>query len=123
MTSLTTADGWGYGVELEPRTRSQHNLKKEREELVLSRNPLIEEIQTTEMYRDGIAVWYWTRVSKAKERENEEITGSKDICWTTYLLRWGDVEFCDEDGTVWGPNLDDGTIDLSHPLVQEFFAV
>ena len=74
---------------------------------MLSRNPLIEEIQTTEMYRDGIAVWYWTRVSKAKERENEEITGSKDICWATYLaLDWrrtharGTVIFVRFPGTV-----------------------
>ena len=122
MTSMTTADGWGYGVDHEPRTRSEHQLKKEREVLVSSMIPIHDEIRTTEMYRDGIPLWYWDRVSKAKERENEEITGTKDICWATYLLRWQDVEYCDEDGTVWGPNLDDGTIDLSHPLVQEFLS-
>ena len=122
MTSLTTADGWGYGVELEPRTRSEHNLKKEREKMVCSRKPMIDEIASTEMYRDGIAIWYWDRVSKQRERENEEITGSKDICWATYLCRWRDVEYCDDTGTVWGPNLDDGTIDFSHPLVQKFYA-
>ena len=121
MTSLSTAHGWGYGVELEPRTRSEHNLKTEREKMVCSRKPMLDEIASTEMYRDGIAMWYWDRVSKQRERENEEITGSKDICWATYLLRWGEVEYCDDTGTVWGPNLDDGTIDFSHPLVHEFF--
>ena len=122
MTSLTTADGWGYGVELEPRTRSEHNLKTEREALVSSRKPMLDEIASTEMYRDGIAMWYWDRKALEMERDNEEITGSKEIGWATYLLRWRDVEYCDEDGTIWGPNLDDGTIDLSHPLVQEFLS-
>ena len=120
MTSLTTADGWGYGVELEPRTRSEHNLKKEREALVLSMKPMLDEIASTEMYRDGCAMWYGARKALEMERENEEITGSKDIGWATYLCRWRDVEYCDEDGTVWGTYLDDMPIDLSHPLVQEY---
>ena len=105
MTSMTTADGWGYGVDHEPRTRSEHQLKKEREALVSSMIPIHDEIRTTEMYRDGFPMWYWDRVSKAKERENEEITAVP--AGPTPPTHWG---------WVWGGR------GLSHPLVQEFLS-
>ena len=72
---MTTADGWGYGVDHEPRTRSEHKLKTEREALVLSRNPLIDEIRTTEMYDRRFFQRYWSCAALDQtERHNEEIT-------------------------------------------------
>ena len=127
MTSMTTADGWGYGVDHEPRTRSEHQLKNEREELVSSRTPIFAEIMGVMVSPAG--EWgtrghgYYAEWAKQVSRDNEDIMGSKDISWISYLstwIYWRDVEYCDEDGTVWGTYLDDMPIDLSHPLVQEY---